>query len=187
MTYQYRKATSYLLALATIIAAATGCADTKLRRSKAADFIKNSESFEMHNLGVWICIDPCPDHPFSSTPASEKLLSLGYLRGSAAGGTFTEKGKALSEVGAGAMMIGKTRLKLVPLADAQFIEVTGIVQEQNKATADFAWRWVPRTIVKDALGNDLEDVVPKEPIIGVATFTLYDDGWRLVKILFERP
>lgn len=79
----------------------------------------------------------------------------------------------------------------VPIARREIIDVTGIVHEAGKTSAEaqFKWRWALTPIGKqielqNPKSKHLRDV--KETSTGGAWLRLYDDGWRLEKVEFRQ-
>ena len=61
-----------------------------------------------------------------------------------------------------------------PVAQAELIEVTGVTEKDNDATATFTWRYKPINDLGEAFGYGKQ-------IEGTAQFQKFDDGWRLMK------
>lgn len=59
-----------------------------------------------------------------------------------------------------------------PIADRQFIEVTGISEEGNTAKVTFTYQWIPLKGYEEMRMN-------KGPQTGTANFQKFDDGWRV--------
>jgi hypothetical protein len=63
---------------------------------------------------------------------------------------------------------------LFPAAQAELIEVTGVSEQGNDATATFTWRYKPINELGEAYGYGKQ-------MQGTAQFQKFDDGWRLMK------
>ncbi len=188
----------YLFATLVTALAITACQrigltdDPKvLTRPKAAAMIKRSSAF-MRTIDINFEVQPNHQHVLVAQ-------HFGYIEPDKS--ALTEKGKQAWR-----------DLKLpvfdhtVPLASAEFVEVTGISTRGNAADVKFIWRWMPNEIGKslvigspefNALPDDLQSKIRQPPRVpmpglagpnagivfggvrpGTANFQLYDDGWR---------
>ncbi len=73
-------------------------------------------------------------------------------------------------------------------ARRQFVAVTGVAaaEAQESAMAEFQWKWELVGVAKELAEAGWHESLPsaEEVHTGQAAFRLYDDGWRLERIVF---
>jgi hypothetical protein len=189
---------SFLSVVAALLIAemGTSCSSSReLTRSRAAQLIQKAQGFAEPYVAVIPPAGYVIDEMAFRLPVYSVLRgfeSLGFVefkwkrRDPVTGdwhATFlTPRGKDESKGWAPTAQGGWT----VPLADRALVEVTGIATEsQGNAEVEFTWKWIPNKM------GDALSAIKRFPIDGegtgtihnaVATFRLFDDGWRLESI-----
>lgn len=182
-----------LLALTVSACQTIGITDDPktLTRPKAAAMIKSSSGF-FRVLDV----------NFEVQPNNQQVLvarHFGYIEPDKP--VLTERGRQLWRD-----LNMRVYENSVPLAIAEFLEVTGISTRGNAADVKFTWKWMPNEIGKalvigspefNELPSDLQAKIRQPPRVampmlagpnagivfggvrpGTANLQLYDDGWR---------
>jgi hypothetical protein len=72
---------------------------------------------------------------------------------------------------------------LVPMATRELVQVTGIqqVEQFGEAQVEYKWRWSPVKVSKDYIARLCPSLDTKIDVEH-ATFTKFDDGWRLKSV-----
>ncbi len=162
-----------------------GCGSRDLTRSQALELIRKSPKLQ-EGMEIKIFLWPNVHSPLVGNPeAYEALRSAGYIeidnngkvaltpRGRAAGKTYSPH------------WYGRTAKQ------REVLEITGLTSRhaEGRTTAEFNWRWTVNALgeILQKAGVDVEGYRKASPVnrgTGSATFSLYDDGWRLDEIQF---
>jgi len=62
----------------------------------------------------------------------------------------------------------------IPVAKPELVEITGITEKDNEATATYTWRQKPINDIGEAMGYGKVEQ-------GAMQFRKFDDGWRVVR------
>jgi hypothetical protein len=153
--------------------------DGGLSRSAAADMISKQyqampvitlyENDSSHGCNYGIVTPDCLNRISKEAGA---LYRLGYTDVVDNKIVLTEKGrKASAEWNAETDESGRLHIWHIPVAQPELVEVTGITEKENNATATFTWRQKPLNDIGEALGYGQVQQ-------GAMRFQKYDDGWR---------
>lgn len=88
----------------------------------------------------------------------------------------------------GMVLMSNGRMKVptieIPLTTAEFVEVTGILENGNRAVVEWTWRWTTTRFFEELTStpgySGLFDEIQPGVFKRSAVFALYDDGWRLM-------
>jgi hypothetical protein len=188
-----------LFSLVMLFSSMLGCRnDSELTRSRAEEIIKAQAKYPNDILGVCLIRArqlSAPQYATYMTRARdllERLQAQGVITYTSKpatdpsgdvvvfAGTITDKGKPLV-LGLAPNQNGdpnniNSEFLTVKTAYREFGEITGIVEHKESSTADVQYT---ESVAPTPFGVAL--AVSTEPLAYTATFTKFDDGWRLTR------
>jgi len=196
-----------ILLIAGILLSTSGCHPTSLSREESAGLIAHSEEFKLpayHEISLGPDLRGGLGGLLNSVMGTfdfelmDCLTGMGYLTKDHRGFVLTEKGRE-AEKGWGKDP-ERPNGRMIPVAEPEFIEVTGIAQTEGSidAEVEYKWRWKWASIMNGMdctdCGTDCQISMSKQygyqyspqPRFderrGTARFRRYDDGWRLQQL-----